>query len=226
MGYGKLQDARAQYRYEAASVAGFVQQLATNYLPAGFFFYVSGWVPEGKDPRAVDAKLLARYGIARSRWSRFRRKAAGFANLHYLRFERQFLILATHGSHPFLVDEAASIRDVRRAPIQFAGYSLTAVLVGHRHRVLVRLSREQLRNLRAYFLSLALGSSAEELGRRFYAVPFEPYRPVRLQLLELVAEVNAVRKRADLELVRESAVRTKRDIVFVFAGGGPVDTAA
>ncbi len=48
-----------QYRYEATSEKGFVQQLATNILTHGYFFYVQGHVREGKDPREIDKKLLA-----------------------------------------------------------------------------------------------------------------------------------------------------------------------
>ena len=66
-----------EYRYVATSVAGFVQQLVSCYLPHGYWFYVSGIVPKEKDPRSVDRKLLERYGIAISRQSRARRKAAG-----------------------------------------------------------------------------------------------------------------------------------------------------
>src|SRR5947209_4462088 len=98
-----------QYRCEATSAEGFVQQIASCYLPHGYWFYVTGFVPEGKDPRRVDEKLLDKYGIARSRQSRARRKLAGFANLHYLRFERTFVLLATHGTHPFFEEEGDRI---------------------------------------------------------------------------------------------------------------------
>jgi hypothetical protein len=42
-----------EYRYEAMSVEGFVQMIASNYLPHGYWFYVTGQVPEGKDPSAI-----------------------------------------------------------------------------------------------------------------------------------------------------------------------------
>ena len=109
------------YRCEASSVTGFVQQLVSCYLPHGYWFYVSGVVPLNKDPRTVDLKLLEKYGIGISRQSRARRKVAGMANVHYIRYQRRFLLLATHGHHPFYDDEAQNIRDVRRVPIKFAG---------------------------------------------------------------------------------------------------------
>ena len=102
------------YRCEATTPEGFLQQLTANYLAHGYFFYVPGWVPEGKDPHSVDAKLIAKYGVAMSPSSRARRKRAGFANLHYLRYDRLFLLLATHGDHPSSPKRQGNIRDVRR----------------------------------------------------------------------------------------------------------------
>ena len=58
------------YRTDAHSLPGFIQQLAVSYVGNGYFFYVLGRVPDGKDPRAVDAKLVARYGIDVSKWAR------------------------------------------------------------------------------------------------------------------------------------------------------------
>ena len=67
------------YRYEAQSIAGFVQQLAVAYVQHGYWFYVTGQVPERKCPLAVDAELLDRYEIAISSWARARRKRQGGA---------------------------------------------------------------------------------------------------------------------------------------------------
>jgi hypothetical protein len=100
----------SSYRCNATSVEGFVQVLATNYLPHGYWFYVSGIVPEGKDPERVDEKLIERYGVAISRQGRVRRKHAGLANLHYLRFGRFWLLLATHGRHEFFDREEKNLK--------------------------------------------------------------------------------------------------------------------
>jgi len=112
---------RVEYRCVATSVEGFVQQVAVQYLRHGYWFYVAGIVPEGKDRAAVDAKLIKKYGIDVSRWERTRRKRAGLANMQYIRHERVFLLMASHGQHRFFKDEAGEIRDARRAPIKYAG---------------------------------------------------------------------------------------------------------
>jgi hypothetical protein len=76
------------YRYEAKSIDGFVQQLAVSYVANGYFFFVTGVIPEGKNQRHVDEKLIAKYGIDVSKFTRARRKAHGQANVQYLRFGR------------------------------------------------------------------------------------------------------------------------------------------
>ncbi len=219
-----------EYRCVATSVTGFVQQLASCYLPHGYWFYVSGFVPAGKDPRVVDAKLLAKYGIGISRQSRARRKAAGVANVHYLRYERRFLLLATHGHHPFFDEEAKSIRDARRAPIQFAGYSISVQPGGYlkkgspesppvrdgRYRVRVQIARRHYQEWKAYLLDLAGRRSSALLAAEFYSLPFEPYAPVRQQLLNLLRLVNAARRAAGRDTLPPSVLRLRRRIVRPF----------
>ena len=188
-----------EYRCVATSVTGFVQQLASCYLPHGYFFYVSGVIPPGKEPEAVDEKLKGRYGISISRTSRARRKAVGIANMHYLRFRRRFLLLATHGFHLFFDDEAKSIRDVRHVPIKFEGYSISVAQGGFlrkrdengpairdpKWRVRVQIEAELYKGLRAYFEDIAVHRSRGQLAVELADLPFEPYAPVRRQLLNL-----------------------------------------
>lgn len=166
-----------QYRCEATSVAGFVQQLASGYLPHGYWLYVSGYVPEGKNPKRVDEKLIKKYGIGLSRQSRVRRKQVGIANIHYLRYEHFFALLATHGHHPFFDDEATNIRDIRRVPIKFAGYSISCKRGGYKRkanpqeqavpddkwRVRIQIGQESYRDLKAYFLDIAKKRSPKVL---------------------------------------------------------------
>jgi hypothetical protein len=149
------------YRFDATSPEGFVQQLAVSYLGNGYWFYVTGEIPEGKDPAKVDEKLVARYQIDLSKWARARRKQAGFANLQYIRYGRFFVLLATHGVHPFFEEEAGSIRDARKTPIRFSGYSIS-YRGGHPH---VRIEQEEYKRLKAYFRDVAPHRSVERLEK-------------------------------------------------------------
>ena len=203
------------YRCEATTLTGFVQQLATSYLRHGYYFYVQGLVPEGKDPARVDEKLVDRYGVAISKWERARRKRGGIASVQYLRFERQFVLLATHGEHRFFSEERARLRDVRHVALRIGGY---AVSVRHGH-VRVSIELEEYRRLKAYFLEVATHHRSDVLASELGALPFEPYAPVRRQLLCILRAVNRARAEAGFEPVTKWCFRFKRRIVRPFAAG-------
>lgn len=200
------------YQCEALTVEGFIQQLAVSYVSNGYFFYVMGSVPEGKDPRRVDAKLIDRYGVGVSKWSRARRKRAGAANIQYLRHGRLFVLLATHGEHTFFAEEGAAVRDVRRVPLKAFGY---AVSYKARH-VHVRIERDEMKRLVAHFLELAKHRKAETVSAELSNLPFEPYAPVRRQLLQVLRAVNRARRAMGYELVPLDALRFRRRIVRPF----------
>lgn len=191
----------ALYLWEAPSVRYFVQRLAVSLLGHGYYFYVTGEVPERKEPRAIDEKLVSKYGINISRASRSRRKAAGFANIHYLRYDRFFVLVATHGRHAFFEEEASRIRDAREKPLRFAGYSISH-RGGHPH---VRIDQEVYLDLKAHFLEMAVHRSTESLEATFRArLHYEPYAPVRAQTLSIWRAVNAKRRTAGYEPISRS----------------------
>jgi len=210
----------SSYLCEAVSVAGFVQQLALAYVQYGYHFYVAGSVPEGKDAGQVDRKLIDRYHIDVCRGTRYKRARVGLANLHYLRHGRFFVLLATRGSHPFWVEERHAIKDIRRVPIRFAGYS-----IGYRRQKgrppftwhpSVRIEKTEFAFLKRQFAGLAVRLTAEEMSQALQSLPFEPYAPVRRQYLELLRLINRRRKAAGLAAVPFSALRLRRRSVLPF----------
>lgn len=204
------------YRCEASSVAGFVQQLAVGYVQHGHFFYVTGQVPEGKDVYAVDAKLIERYGLNVSKWTRAREKGKGRSSVQYIRFGRLFVLIATAGRHEFFEYEAG-IRDVREHPIRFAGYSISYRRgVDRRFHVSTRIAPDEYLRLKAYFIGLACHRSVEGLAAEFSRLPLEPYAPVRRQLLNILRAVNRERESAGFERVPVAALRLRRRIVRPF----------
>ena len=200
------------YRFEAGTVEGFVQQLAVSYVKNGYWFYVSGTIPEKKDPRETDRKILDKYGIAVSKFTRARRKKAGSANLHYLRHGRFFVILATHGKHPFFAEEGACVRDVRETPIRYEGYSVSF----RAGSACVRIDRGTYLNLKAYFEDIATKRSAETIAKQLHGLPFRPFGPVISQLFMVLRAVNRARQVAGLEPVPKSAIRVWRRPVKTF----------
>jgi len=204
------------YRFLTPTVAGFIQQLAVGYVCRGYYFYVSGEIPDGKDPIKTDAKLIAQYDIAKSKFTRSRERRRGVAGIQYLRHDRFFLLLATQGQHPFFQREAKNIVDIRERPLQFAGHSIGFVVnrgIGHPS---VRIARSRFEELKRLFADQSLRLSAEELGARFGSLPFEPFAPVRGQLLTLLRGVNRARKVAALPLVPGDTLRLLRKPVRPF----------
>jgi len=203
------------YRCETLSESGFVQQLVL-YLTQGYWFYVTGSVPDRKDPRAVDAKLIERYGLYISKWSRARRKRAGHANMQYLRHGRFFVLLATRGEHRFFQEEKY-YRDVRRDSISFAGYS-----IGYKNGAdgkwhgSVRIHPSAYRELKAKIMEEATRRSADLLTRDLLAIRFESYAPVRRQILNLLRSINRTRSEAALETLPVESLRLARRPVKPF----------
>ncbi len=215
------------YRAEATSLEGFVQQIACCYLRHGYWFYVTGQVPAGKDPRAIDRKLIAKYGIGVSDSTRARRKRLGQANLQYLRHGRRFVILATKGQHHFFTVESKSIHDIRHVPLQYGGYSISYRRGGRtrtgerdaRWHAHVEIERRRYLELKAWFLDMATHRSVDHLALAFYQIPFEPYAPVRRQLLNLWRAVNRTRRQAGFKPVPVEVLPLKRRIVRPFGSG-------
>jgi hypothetical protein len=204
----------------ATSVAGFVQQLAVGYIANGYVFYVTGKIPERKDPAAVDRKLIAQYGLDASKWTRARQRKQGRASVQYLRFGRCFVLVATHGEHPFFAAEGKEIRDFRRQPWHFLGYALGCRKgrdgIWHAS---VRIAREVFGELKQRFAALAVHRPVEVLVRELHRLPFEPYAPVRDQLRILLRAVNRRRQAAGLECVPIAALRLRRRSVSPFGEG-------
>jgi hypothetical protein len=202
----------------------FVQLVAANYLPHGYWFYVTGWLPEGKDPVAIDAKLVGKYGADLSRHARARRKRLGMANVQYLRHGRTFVLLATQGRHRLFDEEATLVRDVRRVPLKFAGYSIsyrrggrtregTPDVQWHSH---VEIDHKRYRELEAWLLEMAVRRSSTQLALEFYRLPYEGYAPVRRQMLRLLKKVNDARRRAGLDVLPHEVLPLRRRVVRPF----------
>lgn len=200
------------YRCEAVSVEGFVQQLAVSYVSKGYYFYVTGHLPEGKDANAVDAKIIAQYGIAMSKFTRCRRKREGWASVQYLRLDRTFVILATHGKHEFLEAEHKEVKDCRKYPITLFGYAVSNVK-GH---ACVRLSEREFIAQRARLVELALHRTPDAVAAAFRSLPFQPYKPIRRQLMQIWRECNRVRKARGFDRVEIDCIPMLRQIVKPF----------
>ena len=119
-----------KYRCEATSAEAIVQLIAASYLRHGYYWYVTGHIPERKSPATVDRKLIDKYGIDVTEWQRARRRQQGLANAQYLRFGHWFIFLLTEGHHALRAPaskggEGETLQDFRRVPLRFQGYSIS-----------------------------------------------------------------------------------------------------
>ena len=204
------------YRCEAASVEGFVQQLACNLVNKGYWHYVVGNIPPHKDPALVDRKLIIRYGLDISKWTRARRKASGHANVAYLRYQRFFVLLATQGSH-LLFEQEGGIKDIRRETIKFHGYCIGCGRGsdGRRHAS-VKMSAEAFGELQAHLMNICTHWSADLIAAEFGRIRFIPFARIRRQFLRLLGEVNTARQAAGFSAVPVTCLKLRRTIYRPF----------
>ena len=186
-------------------------QPLNNYLTVA---YVRGVVPRGKEPETGDAKLIEKYAVDQSKWGRSVDARNGVARMQYMRHERTFLLMATHGAHRFFEDEKGSVRDARKSSIKYAGYSISYRRgQDSKYHPHVRIKREQLAMLKEHFWQLALRPSTERIARELADLPFEPYAPIRRQLFELLRAINRVRIRQAYPQIPTSVLRLRRRVV-------------
>lgn len=74
--------------------------------------------------------------------------------------------------------------------------------------------------MKAYLVELALRRPADALVAELGMLPFEPYAPVRRQLLNLHRAVNRARKTAGLSEVPVECLRLRRRLVRPFERAG------
>ena len=133
------------------------------------------------------------------------------------------MILATKGEHAFFTDEPRHSR-LRHVPLKYEGYSISCRRGGrtrngepdtrlHAH---VEIERRRYLAMKARFLELATHRSAETLALAFYRFPFEPYAPVRRQMLNILRAVNEARKPAGYRPVPTEVIPFRRRIVRPF----------
>ena len=222
---------KQDYRCVTPTLEGFIQQLAVAYVARGYFFYVTGFVSVGKNPVLVDERMLSKFEVAMSKWSRYRRTqktgpdGKPLANTQYIRHERFFVLLCTAGHHKFFEEHQKFERskkgwiihrqyaDVRKTPIVYAGYS-----VSHRNgHVTVRMSQKAYAELKRHLERLALTKGVEVLDREFARAPFEPYGGVTRQMFCIFRSTNRLRKKAGLPLISHESVKTRRKSLRPFS---------
>ena len=215
------------YPHRFMNIHAFVQRVALDIVQHGYWFYVTGVIPEGRDPSSVDAKLLAKYDMAVSKWTRSRRKKKGQANVHYVRHQDFFVMLASKGQHRWFQEEewggaekqrlqGSRILDIRHTPLVRGGYSISYKQCSGtgRGHVTVRIHPGEYRALKDYLVGRAMHGSLASMSEEFRLFPFEPYAGVRQQRWNILRAVNGTRRRAGFEQLDAAGVLRKKRRIF------------
>ncbi len=231
-----LRSGDMEYRCVATSVSGFVQQLVSCYLPHGYWFYVSGVLPPSKDPQAIDQKLMAKYGIGVSRHVAGEAESRGHCQraLHPVRAEVPALsntrlpsVLRRRGpEHSRCPENPHQVRRILHfgSPRRFSekakrsGPGRQGYEVARSHEFKFSGSCTAAAACRSGLASrhIAVHRSVSQLARELADLPFEPYAPIRQQLLNVVRRVNQRRRASSMELLTFSVLRYRRRIVRPF----------
>ena len=220
------------YRCEAKSVDGFLAQVG-RLVGSGHYFYFAATLRADKDPQNLDRKLIDRWDLDKPAWKREARRRGAAPNIHYLRYKRFYVLLATHGKgeggipHPFFVEYQRTLGDIRKNALRFCGYSIRYPVsrqTGSR-RLFVRLDKRTYGRIRSQLMIAAIGQRYRDPDAFESVVrdlPFQWYRPVRDQLRVILKDVNRVRRRAGFEPVRLACIPMRMRVtdVFVEAGHG------
>ncbi len=182
-------------RMEAKTLGDFLWRVAIDYIRHGYTRYALRKIPEEKDLAVLDQKLIETYSISACRVTRHRLRAKGRASVQYVRYQRQFVLLATRGTHQEF--DKLCAYDVKTAPLHFEGYSIG--LIGE--KACVRVARRQWRFIEAEILSLA-NCDRRKVESTFNALPYYNFPGVVEQKLKLVKKVNALRRPKRLPSVR------------------------
>jgi hypothetical protein len=219
-------------RHRVGSIDGMVAILV-NLISKGYRYYFTGTVEDERNWFVRDCRMLEYYEADLPKWTRERRRRRGLANFRYLRFESWFIVLSTEGkAERFWQEDRKRVRDVRNTPIRFKGYSISYRHGGWKDRKLwadprvrerdmkwhvrVQLDAETYEGLKAYFLNIATSRQADFVAREFMELSYQPYRPIREQVLATLRAVNRQRQLAGYQRIPFSVVRYTRRITKVF----------
>lgn len=113
--------------WEAPTLGVFLRKIAIDYVRYGYVYH-SGikQIPDNKQLWRIDKKLLTVYQVSYSSSVRVRKKSKGIARTAYIRFGREFLVLATVGEQTtnFQVFTKFPDRDFRVKPLVVHGYQI------------------------------------------------------------------------------------------------------
>ena len=190
-------------QYEARTFGDFLRKIAYDYARYGYTEYAVREIPQGKDIRAVDEKLLRVYGVTYHYTTRAKRRKAGKANVAYVRYKRRFILMAQPGEGETW--NRVVRRNLQVEPLLIGGYELRV----RGKTPVITIAERRWRRVRALVLGLAL--HPEPRVRHLLVTWLQRVFPYSFpgivqQKRRLVRAVNRRRKTAGLPLVTGAAL--------------------
>ena len=148
--------------WEATSPQGFLKKVAQGFVQHGARFYTTGEIPERlrEQPELMDERIVQKYRIDYSRFTRYRRKERNLGNAHYLRHKEFWVLMVTKGrwaEQELSPHEVNELQDIERTPLKFWGHSISSVhsTGDNKRHAIVRIERQEFLGLRAFFTNQA-----------------------------------------------------------------------
>lgn len=190
-------------RFIATTPVNFLYRISAVYLRHGYYRYKFFEIPQGKDVGGVEQKLVDCYDITTCRMKRARRKRQGLANVVFVRYERQFVLMATGGRQAQF--DRLTTYDFRTTPFHFHDYSVGLL----RHIPCVRVRQQLWCEVEKRLIRVALKHSRQELKRKIGTLPYANFPGVYWQKIELAKQIDKRRRRAGLSPLNSKTRKPK-----------------
>lgn len=209
---------KPQYQCVMPSVEAFVARVQ-RLVSRGYYFAYDGYLKPPKDPAKLDAKMIREWKLYRPDWTREARRRGGESGVHYIRYGRRYVLLATHGwrqsrgrganqkSAGRFFTQHPGYRDLKDEGLKFYAYNIKST---YSHRLRRRTTFVSLRSSNYHALKAGMLRKAvrgeyrrrEALEAVFWNLPLIWYGPVQRQVRAIVNDVNRTRHRSGLSRIR------------------------
>lgn len=193
-------------KYLAPTLGVFLHKIAIDYVRHGYYRYYQVRVNENKADQVerIDRKILNSYKVTYHYTTRSLRKKRGEANIAYVRFGLNIILLATDGELPEEVAKnAEQFLDIRQTPIRYSGYTILVRRILRKGGIedftpVLRMSLRRQKAIRKQLLSISL-HNRQKIVCYFQRISPFMYPGILNQKWKLLKTVNKKRKAGGLK---------------------------
>lgn len=200
-------DLKHQHLWVAPTLGVFLRKIAIDYVRFGYTNYILRKIPDYKDAELIDHKLIDHYSVTWNRTARLRARRKGAANVTYIRWRHQWVLLATPGQHNEFYKR--NHRNVLKAPLNVSGYSIG--INRTTGKVFVRLAPRRYSAIEKALKNIALHNHGKVTGF-INSIAFVNFPEVIREKQQLTRLVNKRRKVAGLKKIADPMSLIKRQV--------------